>query len=166
MDLGQTYFALKIKLVKRRSFDGYKTTEKEKAPKKHTVFTETGDDDVVILEAGEGLPHITHLNNILHSIFSNVQLYINNHQIYNSNVLYAHKSHISKNFQNNLTDYKGVFHFEGYDYEEDPENLLEDPFFTSRMELYSRPTSGTVSSASIFLQHWNYYIQKWKYESD
>ena len=29
-------------------------------------------------------------------------------------------------------------HCEGYDYEEDPDNLLEGPFFTRRMKLYSR----------------------------
>ena len=29
-------------------------------------------------------------------------------------------------------------HCEGYDYEEDPENLVEGPFFTKRMKLYSR----------------------------
>ena len=32
---------------------------------------------------------VTHVNNILHSIFSNVEVYINNQQIYNSNELYA-----------------------------------------------------------------------------
>ena len=83
------------------------------------------------------MPHITHVNNILHSIFSNAELYINNHQIYNSNGLYAHKSHISNNFKNILSDYKGVLHCQGYDYEEDPENLVEGPFFTRRMKLYS-----------------------------
>ena len=35
-----------------------------------------------------------------------------------------------------VTEYKGVLHCEGYDYEEDPENLLECPFFTRRMKLY------------------------------
>ena len=79
------------------------------------------------------------MNNILHSIFSKAELYINNHQIYNSNGLYAHKSHISNNFKNKLSDYEGVLHCEGYDYEEDPENLVEGPFFTRRMKLYSRP---------------------------
>ena len=83
--------------------------------------------------------HITHVNNTLHSIFSNAELYINNHQTYNSNGLYAHESHISNNFKNTLSDYKGVLHCEGYDYEDDPENLIEGPFFTRRMKLYSRP---------------------------
>ena len=78
-------------------------------------------------------------NNFLHSIFSNAELYINNYQIYNSNELYAHESHISNNFESTLTDYKGVLHCEWYDYEEDPENLLEGPFFTRRTKFYSRP---------------------------
>ena len=112
---------------------------KKKDHKEDTVFTETGDDDVEFIEEGEGVPHITVVNNILHSIFSTGELYINNHQIYNSNGLYAHKSHISNNFKSTLTGYKGVLQCEGYDYEEDPMNLLEGPFFTRRMKLYSRP---------------------------
>ena len=85
------------------------------------------------------MPHITHVNNILHSIFSNAELYISNHRIYIPNGLYAHKSHISYNFKRTLSDYKGVLNCEKYDYEEDPESLLEDPFFTRRMKMNSRP---------------------------
>ena len=94
IDLRQTYLALKIKLVKGRDIDTYKTTEKKKEHKEDTVFTETGDDDVEFIAEGDGKPHITHVNNILHSIFSNAELWIKNHQIYNSNGLHAHKSHI------------------------------------------------------------------------
>ena len=65
-------------------------------------------------------------------------MYINNHQIYHSNRLYAHKSHISNNFKTTLSDYKGVLHCEGYHYEDDPENLVEGPFFTRRRKMYSR----------------------------
>ena len=32
----------------------------------------------------------------------------------------------------------GVLHYEGYDYEEDPENLHQGPFFTRRMKLNNR----------------------------
>ena len=46
VDLRQTYLALKIKLVKGRGFDSYKTTEKKKDQKEDAVFTKTGDDDV------------------------------------------------------------------------------------------------------------------------
>ena len=96
--LRQTYLALKLKLINPRGFDIYKATEKEKEHKEDAVFTETGDDDVEFIEEDEGVPHITHVNIILHSIFSNAELYINNHQIYKWNGLYAHKSHISNNF--------------------------------------------------------------------
>ena len=52
---------------------------------------------------------------------------------------YAHKSHISNNFKSSLSENKGVWHCEGYDYEENPGNLVEGPFFSGRMKLYSRP---------------------------
>ena len=77
----------------------------------------------------------------MHSIFSNVEVYINNQQIYNSNGLYVHKSYISNNFKAATFEYKGVFHCEGYDYEQDPEDIanpLPDPFFKRRMKLLSR----------------------------
>ena len=139
VDLRETYLALKIKVVKRRGSNTYETTQKKKEHKEDAVFTETGEHEFEFMEEDEGVPHITHVNNILHSIFSNADLYINNHQIYNSNGLYAHKSHISNEFKSTLSDYKGVLHCEGYDYEEDPENLLEGPFLTRRMKLNSRP---------------------------
>ena len=139
VDLRQTYLALKIKLVKKRGFDTYKTTKKKEEHKEDTVFAETGDDGVEFIEEDEGVPHNTHFNNILHSIFSKAELYINNQQIYNSNGLYAQKSHVSNNFKSTLSDYQGVLHCDGYDYEGDPENLLEGPFFTTRLKLYSRP---------------------------
>ena len=78
----------------------------------------------------------------MHSIFSNVEVYINNQQIYNSNGLYAHKSYIANNFKAAVSEYKGILHCEGYDYEQDPEDIanpLPDPFFTRRMKLLSRP---------------------------
>ena len=71
-----------------------------------------------------------------------MEVYINNQQIYNSNGLYAHKSYLSNNFKGAITEYKGVLHCEGYDYEQDPEemtNPLLDPFYTRRMKLLSRP---------------------------
>ena len=45
---------------------------------------------------------------------------------------YAHKSYISNNFKAAISEYKGVLHCEGYDYEQDPEDIanpLPDPFF-------------------------------------
>ena len=104
MNLRQTYHALKIKLLKGRGFDTYKATEKKKEHKEDTVFTETGDDDFEFIEEDEEVPHITHVNKFLHSIFSIAGLYIDNNQIYNSNGLYAHKSHNSNIFKSTLSD--------------------------------------------------------------
>ena len=96
---------------------------------------ETAEDDPPVLL-------VTHVNNILYSIFSNAEFYINNQQIYNSNRLNAHKSYISNNSEGAISDYKGVLHFEVYDYEELPEQILEaplsEPFFTRRIKLLNR----------------------------
>ena len=130
--------ALKFKFVRGRGCDTYESKEKKKEHKDESVvFTETGDDE----EEESEVARVTYVNNILHSIFSNVELYINNQQIYISNGLYAHKSDISINFKAAISENKGVLHCEGYDYEQDPENIskpLPDPFFTRRKKLLSR----------------------------
>ena len=73
------------------------------------------------------IPLVTHVNNILHSIFSNVELYINKQQIYHSNGLYKHKSYISNNFKGAVFEYKGILHYEVYDYEEFPDEIIDSP---------------------------------------
>ena len=94
--LRQSFLALKLKFVKGRGYDTYESKEKKKEHKDEcVVFTETGDDD----SEEEEVARVTYVNNIMHSIFSNVEVYINNQQIYNSNGLYAHKSYISNNFK-------------------------------------------------------------------
>ena len=139
VDLRQAFLALKLKFVKGRGYDTYENKEKKKEHKDESVFfTETGDDD----SEEEEIARVTYVNNIMHSIFSNVEVYIISQQIYNSNGLYAHKSYISINFKAAISEYKGVLHCEGYDYEQDPEDIsnpLPDPFFTRRMKLLSRP---------------------------
>ena len=81
-------------------------------------------------------------NNISNSIFYNVEVYVNNQQIYNSNGLYVHKSYISNNFKGAICDYKGLLHCEGYEYEEFLDEIMEaplaEPFFTRRMKMLSR----------------------------
>ena len=95
------------------------------------------------MEEDDPVPLVTHVNNILHSIFSNVEVYINNQQTYNSNGLYAHKAYISNNFKGAISENKGVLHCEGYDYEEFPDEIMEaplsEPFFTRRTKMLSRP---------------------------
>ena len=121
VDLRQSFLALKLKFVKGRGYDTYESKEKKKEHKDESVvFTETGTDDS---DEEEEVARVTYVNNRMHSIFSKVEVYINNQQIYNSNGLYAHKSYISNNFKAAISDYKGVFHCEGYDFEQDPEDI-------------------------------------------
>ena len=117
----QSFLALKLKFVKGRGYDTYERKEKKKEHKDESVvFTETGTDNE---EEQEEVARVTFVNNIVHSIFSNVEVYINNQQIYNSNGLYAHKSYISNNFKAAISEYKGVLLCEGYDYEQDTEDI-------------------------------------------
>ena len=81
VDLRQTNLALKLKLVKGRGFGTYKATEKKKKHNEDTVSTKAGNDDVELIEKGEGVPHINHVDNIQHSNFLNADLNINKHQI-------------------------------------------------------------------------------------
>ena len=138
VDLRQTYLALKLKLVKGRGYGTFNTKEVKKEHKEEAKAEEeeTAEED-------DPVPLVTHVNNILHSMFSNDEVYINNQQIYNSNGLYAHKPYISNNFRGAISEYKGVLHCEGYDYEEFPDEIMEallsETFFTRRMKMLSRP---------------------------
>ena len=78
----------------------------------------------------------------MHSIFSNVQEYINNQQIYNSNGLYSHKSYTSNNFKAAISEYKGVLLVKDVAMDRILRILLTPyliRFFTRRMELLKRP---------------------------
>ena len=137
VDLRQTYLALKLKFAGDRGYETYNTKEVTKEHKEEARAEEeetAEEDDPVSL--------VFHVNNILHSVFSNVEVYINNQQIYNSNGLYAHKSCISNNFTGAFSEYKGILHSEVYDYEEFPHEIMEaplsEPFFTRRRKMLSR----------------------------
>ena len=140
VDLRQTYLALKLKLVRGRGYEIYNTKE---VKKEHKEEAKAEEEETAEDEEEPPVPLVTHVNNILHSIFSYVEVYINNQQTYNSNGLYAHKSYISNNFKGAISEYKGVLNFEGCDYEEFPDEIMEallsEPFFTRRMKMLSRP---------------------------
>ena len=86
---------------------------------------------------------VTHVNNISHSIFSNIEVYINNQQVYNSNGLYVQKSYISNNFKRAFYGYKETLHCGWYISDELPDegkvSPLSEPFLTSRMKMLSKP---------------------------
>ena len=110
VDLRQTYMALKLKFVRGCGYETYNTKEVKKEQKEEAKAEEeeTAEEDAPV-------PLVTHVNNILHSIFSNVQVYINNQHNYNSNGLYAHKSYNSNNCKGTISEYEGDLQCEGYD---------------------------------------------------
>ena len=120
-----------------RGYETYKTEEVKKENKEEA----TAEEEEMAEE--EPVHLVTHVNNILHSIFSNVQVYNNNQQIYKSNGVNAHKSYSSNNFKGAISEHKGVLHCEGYDCEEFPEEIMEallsEPFFKRRLKMLSRP---------------------------
>ena len=101
VDLRQTYLALKLKLFKGRGYETYNTKEVKKEHKE-----EAKAEEKETAEEGAPVPLVTDVNNIMQSIFSNVEVYINNQQIYNSNGLYAHTSYNSNNFEGAISEYK------------------------------------------------------------
>ena len=75
------------------------------------------------------IPVVTHSNNVLYSMFSNAEVYINNQQIYSSNGLYPHKSHNSNNLKGAISDYKEILHSERYNFEELFDEIKETRLF-------------------------------------
>ena len=143
VDLGQSFRS--SNLSKDVATIHTRVRKKKKSTKMSLIFTETGtgdDKEEEKEEDEEEVARVIYVNNIMHSIFSNVEMYINNQQIYNSNGLYEHKSYISNNFKGAINEYKAVLHCQSFDYQKDPEditNFLPDPFFTRRMKQLSRP---------------------------
>ena len=104
VDLRQTYLALKLKLVKGRGYETYNTKE---VRKEHKDEAKAEEEE---LAEEESVPLVTHVNNILHSTFSNVEVYVNNQQIHSSIGPDAHKAYISNNFKGAISEYNGVLH--------------------------------------------------------
>ena len=99
VDLRQTYLALKLNLVRGRGYETYNTKEVKKDHKEEAKAEkeERAEEDVSV-------SLVIHVNNILNSIFSKVEVYINNQQIYKSEGLYAHTSYISNNFKGAISE--------------------------------------------------------------
>ena len=122
VDLRQTYLALKLKLLRGRGYETYNSKEvkNEHKEKAKAEGEKTAEKDAPV-------PLGTHVNNILNSIFSNFELYINNQLIYNSNGLRAHKSYFSYNFKGANCHYKGVLRCRSYDCEDFSDEIMEAP---------------------------------------
>ena len=93
VNLRQMYLALKLKLVRGRGYETYKSKEVRKEHKEEVK----ADEEETAEEEDAPVPLVTRVNNVLRSMFPNVEVYINNQQTYNSNGFYARKSYISNN---------------------------------------------------------------------
>ena len=85
-DLRHACLSLVLKLVKHRGFDSYKKEVKKEHNEAEDKKAGADEDKILV---------INHVNNSMHSIFSNEEVNINHQLIYNSNVLQTHKSYIS-----------------------------------------------------------------------
>ena len=98
---------MKFELVDGLRYETYKNKEVKKELKEQSkevaenAETEEEEEDVPV-------PLITHVNNVLHSIFSDVDMYIKNQQIYKSNRLYVQKFKVFINFKEVISEYKAV----------------------------------------------------------
>ena len=114
----------------------------QKTEKKHKEEEKTHEEATAEEEQEALVPLITQIDNNLHSTLSNVEVYINFQQLYNSNGLNAHKSDISNNFKVAIFENKGVLHCTVNDYEEFPDEITEallcEHFFNRRMKMLSK----------------------------
>ena len=62
----------------------------------------------------DDLHYLTHFKNILHSLFSNCEVYLNNQQLYNSNGLYGHKVLNSNETNASKRNNEGILARHGY----------------------------------------------------
>ena len=116
LDMRDTHLSLKLQLFKGRLFDAFK---KEKA--EHKAKSEEDSDE-------EPQTYLTYVNNLLHSLFSNCEVYFNNTMVYNANGLYPHKAQISNEFNSSAVSNKGILACHGYSFEENPDAFDMYPF--------------------------------------
>ena len=126
---------LKLNFVKGCGYETYNTKEKQRAGRSSKSGWTNGR-----WGASAPVPLVILVDNILHSIFRNVEVCINSQQICNSNGLYAHKSYIFNNFS---SEYKKVLLRKRYDCEEFPDKIMEaplsEPLSTRRATMLKRP---------------------------
>ena len=67
LDMRDTHLSLKLQLFKERLFDAFKRKSRSKQ-------NQSGSDE-------EPEPYLTYVNNLLHSLFSNCEVYFNNTRI-------------------------------------------------------------------------------------
>ena len=85
LDMRDIHLQIKVGLQKGRLFDDFMKKD------------ELGKPDMGMSFKDDNLHYLTHVNNILHLLFSNCEVYLNNQKMYNSNGIYGHKALFSMN---------------------------------------------------------------------
>ena len=153
LDMRDTHFSLKLQLFKGRLFEAFK---KEKA--EHKAKSEEDSDE-------EPQTYLTYVNNLLHSLFSNCEVYFKNTMVYNANGLYPHKAQISNEFNSSAVSNKGILACHGYSFEEYPEAFDMYTFTDRANALGSGITFSLYGRLAIDLFTCeNYYCKKPKFE--
>ena len=73
--LRQSYLALKLKLVKGRSYDTYTVKEGRKERKVKELITANAYGDSTDDENTESTPFVSYVDNIVHWFFSRIEVY-------------------------------------------------------------------------------------------
>ena len=77
---------------------------------------EHGKADIGMSFTDDDLHYLIHINNLLPSLFSNCEVYLNNQQVYNSNGLYGHKALISNEFNASTRNNEETLACHGYEF--------------------------------------------------
>ena len=68
------------------------------------------------------------VNNALHSLFSNCEVYLNNEQVHSANSLYAHQAFVSAEFSGTKGTKESLSQCQGYRYEIEPNDFTKRAF--------------------------------------
>ena len=139
LDMRHTHLSLKLQLLKGKLFDAFK---KEKA--EHKAKPEKNSDE-------EPQVYLTYVNNPLHSLFSNCEVYFNNTMVYNANGLYPHKAQISNELHSSAVSNKGILACHGYSFDDCPQAFNMYPFPDRANSLRSGITFSLYGRLAIHL---------------
>ena len=110
------YLQIKVGLPKVRLIDDFMKKD------------ERGETDVVMSFTDDDLHYLTYVNYILHSLFSNCEVYLNNKQVYSSNGLYALNAFISNAFNASTRNNEGILACHGSEFEKGPSGYKKSPY--------------------------------------
>ena len=122
-EMRDIHLQIKVGLQKGKLFDDFMKKDEHGKAIMGMSFT---DDD---------LHYLTHVNSLLHSLFSNREVYLNNQQVYNSNGLYGHKAFISNELNASTRNNEGILACHGYEFENESSDFEKSPFINREEEL-------------------------------